>query len=647
MRHLISCTLATLLATAAPAQTPPAVDKGDAMINAYLAAETDKLSQKFLDGAKTLDEWTAKRPRLHREYLDMLGLWPLPEMNPLQATVTRTFESQGVVIDNLHYQSRPGLYVTANLYRPKGNTKKLPTILYVCGHTPKGRDGNKTAFQDHGLWFASNGYNCLVLDTLQLGEIPGLHHGTYRENRWWWHSAGYSPAAVECWNGVRGIDYLLTRADVDPDKIGVTGISGGGAATIWIAAADDRVKVAVPVSGMADLESYVKNKIVNGHCDCMFLYNTYQWEWTTILALIAPRPMLFANSDNDSIFPMDANRRIAARMQTLYGMYGKANLTTDYVSRGGHAYRPDLRVAVFKFLNRHLKGDTATPVEDSAAFQEIPGKELRVFPTDEDLPRGSINGRIDETFVPRKVVIWLPKSNEIGDWKTKTLDRLRKTVFRSFPDTLPIATQKPFGDAKTVFEFQTEPTMRALGDGIKKAGRKFVVMGRLDDDSTADLTKPWIRERLSDIDGSLFPRGTAEAWTLKSPPNYLERSHILLGQTPDLRRLWDVIAMTRSLTSQRNSSGVVLAGARRNAILAVYAALLEASIQEVIAIEPTKSHTEGPHFPGILREIDIPDALGLLAPRPLTILGDDPAFDRTAEIYRLAGASDKLKRIKK
>ena len=169
-----------------------------------------------------------------------------------------------VLIDKLHYQSKPGLYVTANLYRPtnreRKRAEKLPGVLYVCGHSGRGRDGNKSAFQDHGFWFANNGYVRLIVDTLQLGEIPGVHHGTYgrpwghlkswgetdaekmkNHNRFWWHSLGYSPAAVECWNGVRGIDYLLTRPEVDPDRIGVTGISGGGAATFWVACADDRV----------------------------------------------------------------------------------------------------------------------------------------------------------------------------------------------------------------------------------------------------------------------------------------------------------------------------------------------------------------------------------------------------------------------
>ena len=239
------------------------------------------------------------------------------------------------------------------------------------------------------MWFASNGYVCLVIDTLELGEIAGKHHGTYNLGRWWWHSAGYTPAGVECWNGVRAIDYLVSRPDVDAERIGVTGISGGGAATFWIAAADERVKCAVPVSGMSDLECYVSQKVINHHCDCMLLYNTYEWEWTTIAALVAPRPLLFANSDADSLFPMDGNRRIIDRLRRLYKMYDKPDLVDDYVSTGGHAYRPDLRVAVFQWINKHLKND-------GGAGQ---GRRLRADPGRRParLPRGQgHSGRRDQ-----------------------------------------------------------------------------------------------------------------------------------------------------------------------------------------------------------------------------------------------------------
>ena len=163
-------------------------------------------------------------------------------------------------------------------------------------------------------------YVAFLIDTLQLGEVAGVHHGTYNLGRWWWQAAGYTPAGVECWNGIRAIDYLVTRPDVDPARIGVTGISGGGAATFWIASADDRVACAARPPASATWKATSATKIINGHCDCMFIYNMFRWEWTTIAALIAPRPMLFANSDHDPIFPMDGNSRIIDRLRKLYAM---------------------------------------------------------------------------------------------------------------------------------------------------------------------------------------------------------------------------------------------------------------------------------------------------------------------------------------
>src|SRR5262245_54792272 len=142
--------LPLLLLTMTPAAEPPAdTAKADEAIHKYLAAETRRLSERFMDGAKSKAEWEAKRPKLKEQFLDMVGLWPLPEKTPLKATVTGTLDRQGVIIEKLHYQSKPGLYVTANLYRPalhptnkEGLLRQLPAILYVCGHSGRGRDGN-------------------------------------------------------------------------------------------------------------------------------------------------------------------------------------------------------------------------------------------------------------------------------------------------------------------------------------------------------------------------------------------------------------------------------------------------------------------------------------------------------------------------
>jgi dienelactone hydrolase len=643
MNKLLSaCCLVLVLVLGTFAQAPAQPKPGDVMIEKYLAAKTDELSKRVLDGATTRAEWEQRLPRLRREYFDMLGLWPLPEKTPLKATVTGTLEHDGVVIEKLHFQSRPHLYVTGNLYRPRSVQGKLPAILYVCGHSDRGRDGNKSAYQNHGLWFAKHGYVCLILDSLQLGEIRGVHHGTYGirgktpvETRFWWHAAGYTPAGVECWNGIRAIDYLQTRPEVDPDRIGVTGISGGGAATFWIAAADERVKVAVPVSGMSDLECYVKNKVINGHCDCMFLYNTYGWDWTTIAALVAPRPLLFANSDNDKIFPMDGNRRVIAKLRKLYAMYGKPELVDEYISQGGHEDRPDLRVAAFKWMNRHLKQDTTTPI-GSVEFKPLPGKELRVFPTDADVPADALNGRIDETFVPRGKVT-LPDKGRFAEWRTRMLKELREG-FRGLPkEILP-----------------AEATPRSP-QGLKILRTELGIEAQLLDSTPlgADVAQWEIRlhdkepPSLRLLPGiTILPRGVFEPWTRQSPPNYVERAHALLGHTVDEGRLRDLMSIRRYYQKAGHKlEDQHLFGRGPAGVLAAYAALLQPPVKEIVIMDPPKSHKDGPYFLGILRVLDIPEALGLLAPTPLTIIGgNDPAFDRTEQIYRLAGAADKLTR---
>jgi dienelactone hydrolase len=583
---------------------------------------------------------------LQQEYLDMLGLWPLPEKTPLKATGTGTLERDGVVIEKLHFQSRPGLYVTANLYRPKAApAKKLPAILYVCGHSGRGWDGNKTAFQDHGMWFARNGYVCLIVDTLQLGEVQGVHHGTYNLGRWWWQSAGYTPAGVECWNGIRALDYLTTRADVDASRLGVTGISGGGASTVWIAAADQRVQCAVPVSGMSDLESYVSNKVINGHCDCMFVVNFYGWEWTTLAALIAPRPLLFANSDNDRIFPMDGNRRIMARLRQAYKLYGKPELVDEYVSKGGHDYRPDLRVAVFKWLNKHLKGD-AGPVKD-ATDKPLPGRDLRVFPEDRDVPAGALNHKIDETFVPRAAER-PPEAKAFAEWKKALLARLRQRSFRAFPARIPAATVAPGPEGGLVL--QTEPGLTAvLSPPVRKAapGARAGVLVVLNEDD-GDGLPDWAAKVDDKAEVRLLRvRGTGPGrWARKSPPNYVERARALLGRTVDQGRVWDVAAAARFLAERDKGKRTwKLAGRDSAGVIAAYAGLFEPSIQEVTAVGPPASHLQGPHFLGVLRVLDVPGALGLLAPKRLTLVGaKDWAFDRTAQIYQRAGAAESLTR---
>jgi dienelactone hydrolase len=627
---------------------------GDEMIRKYLAAETRRISAKFMDGATTKAEWEKVRPRLKREFLDMLGLDPLPEKTPLKATVTGTLERGDVTIEKFHYQSRPGLYVTANLYRPKTTAKdaKLPAILYVCGHSGRGRDGNKTAFQDHGMWFASNGYVCLIVDTLQLGEIAGKHHGTYNLGRFWWHSRGYTPAGVECWNGIRGIDYLCSLPFVDVEKIGVTGISGGGATTNWVLAADERVKVAVPVSGVSDLECYVTDQVINGHCDCMFFHNIYQWEWTTALALFAPKPLLFANSDDDKIFPMSGNKRIIERLRKCYSLFDAKEQVDEHVSKGGHDYRPDLRLAIFGFFHKHLKGDK-TPVKD-ADFPKIEGAELCAFPADKDIPKDAINATADERFVPVAKVS-VPEEKNFKEWKAGLLKQLREKVFRALPEKVP-AVKEVRSMAGVSEELSAEDGLGFLGMALKSSptGDKTASLAVLNpDEDPFKAAKVWGERFPKDsFSYSISPRGgVGSVWTRKNPPNTVERSLVLLGQTADSGRVRDVAAvLVMWKTEKKESEGRVrVMGSGPAGVIAAYATVFVPGIvDEVVILDPPTSHRDGPHFLNVMRVLDIPEALGLLAPDiKLTLVGEkakDKAFDRTAAIYKAAGVADKFKR---
>jgi dienelactone hydrolase len=613
--------LATILLTAATPQDSP-----DQSIRRYLTAQAELLEKAFFPAVKTADDFEKLRPALRDQYFDMLGLRPLPEKTPLHATVTGTLEFPGFTAQKLHFQSRPGLYVTATVYAPAPSKARVPAILYQVGHYQAKRDGHKSAVQDHGIWFATHGYVCLIIDTIELGEVTCTHHGTYSQGRWWWHSAGFTPAGVECWNAIRGIDYLQSRPDVDPERIGATGISGGGAATFWISAADDRVKASAPVSGMSDLTWYIGEDGVDGHCDCMFLYNNYRWHWTTIAALVCPRPLLFVNSDNDRIFPMTGNERIINRLKSLYSKFGLSDKVDAIVSVGGHAYRTDLRRSIFEFFNRTLKQDAA-PVTDADSglgadgkASRIPPRDLRAFAEDKDIPADQVNTRIDESFVAL-ARLDLPKPGAFEPWQNAILERLR---------TLCFPADMPLNRALT----RSSPWHP---EAVDSAVPTLVVVDGHED--WPGSLPEWAKPLVGPGPHVLFkPRG---GWTRKNPPNTVERAHALLGATVDSARVLEIADRIRTLGVPCNVVGRGQAG-----VLGAYAALLEPTrVQEVTLLDPPSSHREGPQFLSVLRVCDIPEALGCLAPHRLRILGGKKeAFERTAEIYRAAGAAGQLRR---
>lgn len=640
---------------------------GDEMLETYFRAETTELTEAALSEVKTLDDWKAKKDQYRGQLFEMLGLDPRPEKTPLKATITGRVEHDEFVVEKLHFQSRPHLYVTANLYIPKERPEPLPAILYVCGH---GRVkingisyGNKANYQHHGGWFARNGYVCLTIDTLQLGEIEGIHHGTYREKMWWWNSRGYTSAGVEAWNCIRALDYLESRSEVDAQRIGVTGRSGGGAYSWWISALDDRIKVAVPVAGITSLHNHVVDGCVEGHCDCMYMVNTYRWDFPMVAALVAPRPLLISNTDKDRIFPLDGVVDVYNKAKRIYKLYDKVENIGLHICEGPHSDTQELRIHAFHWFNEYLKGKD--PLIETTAVKLFQPPELRVF---EELPEDERNTTIQNTFT-RKADPAVPQNGE--QWqkqKQRWMTALRTTVFRGWPSPRPadhgelsvsrIAEETNNDLRLSVYEFQSEspnivlklywvqhaqsaaqkPRTVVLQPLDKRGWREFLARLRPAFSETMRHEQPegcdmpagdpaalkLLARQLKETKAAfayIAPRGIGPtAWNPGDrKQTQIRRRFMLLGQTRDGMRVWDVARGASAVRTLVGHDVPLRVEARREmAGIALYATLFTPKVERLQLSHLPTSHREAPIFLNVLRFLDVRQAVAMVSERTET-----------------------------
>ena len=462
--HILLCVVAFTELTFAAAfhnpygKFPTNGTPGDRVFAEYFRSEAVLLSEKCLADIQDLEDWKQRRPELRRQLFEMLGLDPLPAKTELKPIITGRIEQAEFVVEKLHFQSTPGLYVTANLYLPNNLKEPAPAILYTCGHSSVKTNGvsygNKVDYQRHGIWLARHGYVCLVIDTVQLGEIEGIHHGTFREGMWWWNSRGYTPAGAEAWNCVRALDYLETRPEVDKNRLGVTGRSGGGAYSWWIAALDDRIQAACPVAGITDLQNHVIDGTVEGHCDCMFCVNTYRWDYPQVAALVAPRPLLICNSDKDSIFPLEGVARLHEKVRRIYDLYGATDKLGLVITEGPHKDTQELQVPVFRWFNRFLKKDQSL-IED-AAVPIFTGQQLKVF---QQIPGDEITSKCYESFTTLA-------TDKNGLDSSKLIRELQQKAFGGWPQidspitSREVASEEHDGVRLAVYEFESQPHVK-------------------------------------------------------------------------------------------------------------------------------------------------------------------------------------------
>jgi dienelactone hydrolase len=391
-------------------------DVADQLAHALRAAAETALAQQAKRKAAltTIAQFEAHRNRVREAFLTAIG--GLPERTgPLNAQCTGIIEQQGYRIEKLIYESLPSFYVTALLYGPAQAITPAPAVIFVHGHHDVGKAAPE--YQAVCIDLARNGFFVLAVDPPGQGERKQYYDPVSRTLRiphctdehtysgLQFVVGGASLARHFIWDVMRGIDYLETRVDIDPTRIGITGNSGGGTQTSFLMMAEPRLAAAVPCTFIMTLASYLKTgqpqdseQIVRG----CFVDGPDHDDYLT---LMAPKPVLVGAAAYD-FFPLEGTFEAVQRAKAIYRLYNAEAKLDLTIAPTGHTYGPQLREAAVNWFRVHLQGAAPTfrtgPVEtrpEADLWCTPNGQVLDHFPQSQtvfDLNRTSVASRMGQ-----------------------------------------------------------------------------------------------------------------------------------------------------------------------------------------------------------------------------------------------------------
>ncbi|MFM7323208.1 MAG: alpha/beta hydrolase family protein, partial [Armatimonadota bacterium] len=317
-------------------------------------------TKHLFDPPATRRQWEERAKELRERVLLATGLLPMPTRHPLQPRTTSTFEQDGIVVENVAIQTVPGFWLCGTVYRPVGGGP-FPAIVNPHGHWTHGRKEREPDVREAApapaapapgkadlVSLAANlarqGFLVFAYDMVGYNETDQVRHrhfGTDLES-WAW---GISELGLQTWNSVRAVDYLAERKDVDANRIGATGASGGATQVFLLAAIDDRIQVSVPVN--------MVSAIMQGGCICEngpgLRVGTDNVE---IAALFAPRPQLLVSCTGD--WTRNLPREEGPTIRKVYELFAASSKLQWVQFNYQHNYNLPSREAVSAFFRRWL-----------------------------------------------------------------------------------------------------------------------------------------------------------------------------------------------------------------------------------------------------------------------------------------------------
>jgi len=607
------------------------------------------LRDKLVAGLKTKQDWLNRQREIKEKLLKLVG--PFPEKTPLNPRVEDEIKKEGYRIEKIIFESMPGFYVTGCLFIPEGVKERRPAILNAIGHSPQAF--RRAAYQVviHNL--VKKGFVVFAIDPLGQGERLQYYDPEKKEtlmgpgNPTVEHSycgdqcfiSGFSLARYWTWDCIRAIDYLLTRKEVDPERIGMTGCSGGGTQTAYASALDPRVKAAAPSCyltsarrllefvGPQDAEHNFYRGIIEGVTSA------------ELHVLRAPLPTLLVTTTRD-YYSIQGARETFREVKRAYKALGKEENLEMVEDDGPHGFTRKNNEATYAFFQKALDWPGSPVQEDLPVLEE---EELNVTPTGQTSTY--LGGETVFSINKAETEPLIEKLEESRKNTQQHLDKVREKAKELSGYQAPDSRQEPIYRGRYQRQGYTIELWALHGEGdcivpvllfVPSGGGIFPALIYLNPEGKAADASPGGQiERLVSsgfIVAAADPIGTGEtaARPSRRAKEIASYTALLIGRSIVGIQAGDAVRVANFLKTRNDvdwsKSGAVAFGELCPAL--IHAAAFDSSIGRIALVAPPVSYrsivmTRFYEFnffcavAGALKAYDLPDLAACVAPRKL------------------------------
>jgi hypothetical protein len=612
--------------------------------------------EEEIDRLSGLDDWKKRQEHVRKTLFEIAG--PFPEKTALNARIVKKTDKGGYILEHIIFESQPGFYVTSSLFIPAGvnENNKAPAIIYCSGHSA---DGYRSQVYQHLILnLVRKGFIVFAFDPVGQGERleyydpvkkASLAGGPTREHSYPGSQAfltGLSQARFMIWDGIRAVDYLFTREEVDNSRIGITGRSGGGTQSAYIAAFDERIYAAAPENYITNYRRLLQSIGPQDAEQNLFNLISRGLDHPDFLEVRAPKPALMITTTRD-MFSIQGAIETEREVKKVYGAYGLENNFSRAEDDSTHASTIKNREALYRFFQEHLslKGN---PYDEKVEL--LTADELRVTPTGQvtDLPACetvfSLNRNHAEKLGSLLDVI-RENSGKLNPYVPEAAKRLSGYI-ESATSQEPVFTGRTKYPGYSISKYfisgewdYTVPFLVFKPD--KESGRALLYMspsGKSSETGPGGLILNLVRNGITVITTDLPGYGELGNGAVKGDAYFERVSHnlwyasILIGRSLTGILASDVIRIAEAFLIQNPQYKLTGMAHRELSSVLLHAAAFSDDFESVILDEAYTSYLNlaetrfyRPEFimtgvAGSIREYDLPDLAASIAPRNLIII---------------------------